>query len=195
MLGVMYRRNEFFMQLYALVSYGVYFLHAMMPMFVFAYCIYSYLFSITMYVIVQAFPYSVQEYIFFLTYKRRRLNQRNFIDAKRQKARVLIGKPKQSSMNIALQLKEVSEYLSSNGFPSAAQFVDVAKPEPERMDLDVSVINLPMAAAPPAPAPAPPARRGGRRANAQPQDLAPQPVTPEVQAQINAFYSLSLIHI
>ena len=65
MLGVMYRRNEFFMQLYALVSYGVYFLHAMMPMFVFAYCIYSYLFSITMYVIVQAFPYSVQEYIFF----------------------------------------------------------------------------------------------------------------------------------
>ena len=128
-------------------------------------------------------------------YKRRR-NQRNFSDTKRQKARVLIGKPKQSNINIALQLKEVSEYLSSNGFPSTAQFVDVTKPEPQRMDLDIGIINLPMAVAPPAPAPAPPARRGGRRANAQPQDPAPQPapnvpplVTPEVQAQINAFYS------
>ena len=46
MHGVMYRGDEFLMQLYALESYGVYFLHAMMPMFVFAYCIYSYLFSI-----------------------------------------------------------------------------------------------------------------------------------------------------
>ena len=54
---------------------------------------------------------------------------------------MLIGKPKQSSMNIALQLKEVSEYLSSNGFPSTAQFVDVTKPEPERMDLDIGIIT------------------------------------------------------
>ena len=35
MHGVMYRGNEFLMQLYALESYGVYFLHAMMPIFVF----------------------------------------------------------------------------------------------------------------------------------------------------------------
>ena len=106
-------------------------------------------------------------------------------------------------MSVALQLKEASERLSSNGFPRAAQLVDVAKPEPERMELDLSLLSPdavvapaaiePIDATPPAP---PPARRGRRGAQAQPPDPAPiapsatpPPVAPERQAQINALYS------
>ena len=138
-------------------------------------------------------------------YKRKHFNQRRSNNVKKPKARALVGKPNQSSMNIALQLKEVSEYLSSNGLPSTAQFIDVTKPEPTRMDLDISMINPPIVAAPeaiyaPAPIPAPRVRRG-RRAPAQAPDQAPEPapnvvppavpppITPEMQAQINAFYS------
>ena len=80
------------------------------------------------------------------------------VNVKKPKARVLIGKPSQSNVSVALQLKEASERLSSNGFPSAAQFIDVAKPEPTRVDLDVSMISPVTAAAPQAvdaPAPAP----------------------------------------
>ena len=73
---------------------------------------------------------------------------------------MLIGKPNQSNMNIALQLKEASEYLSSNGFLSAAQLIEATKSEPIRMDLDTSMISPATVAAPeavnaPAPIPTP----------------------------------------
>ena len=80
--------------------------------------------------------------------KRKQLNQQRSVNVKKPKARVLIGKPSQSDMSVALQLKEASECLSSNGFPSAAQFVDVTKPEPIRMDLDISMISPATVAAP-----------------------------------------------
>ena len=80
--------------------------------------------------------------------QRKRFNRARENNFKKAKGRVLIGKPNQSATNIAQQLKEVSEYLSSNGFPSAAQFVDVAKPEPTRMDLDISMISPTTVAAP-----------------------------------------------
>ena len=104
-------------------------------------------------------------------------------------------------MSVALQLKEASERLSSNGFPRAAQLVDVAKPEPERMELDLSLLSPDAVVAPAAiepidATPPPPARRGRRGAQAQPPDPAPiapsvtpPPVAPERQAQINALYS------
>ena len=133
------------------------------------------------------------------------------VNVKKPKARVLIGKPSQSSVSVALQLKEASERLSSNGFPSAAQFIDVTKSEPIRMDLDVSMISPVAVAAPqavdgpvPAPTPNPPPRRGRGRAPAQAPDPAPNqvpievppvippPMTPERQAQINAFYSTEI---
>ena len=135
--------------------------------------------------------------------KRRHLGQCRSSNIKKPKARALIGKPSQSDMSVALQLKEASERLRCNGFPSAAQFIDVAKPEPTRMDLDISMISPMTVAAPevvdaptPAPDPTPP-RRGRRRAPAQPPDpvpiqvpaAAPPPTTPERQAEINAFYS------
>ena len=105
-------------------------------------------------------------------------------------------------MSVASQLREASERLSSNGFPSAAQLVDAAKPEPIRMDFDVAMTSPKAVVAPeaidvPNPTPAPPARRGRRRAPAQAPDPAPSlappatppPITPERQAQINALFS------
>ena len=85
--------------------------------------------------------YSIQVFYYSVMCKRKRLNQQRSVNFKKPKARVLIGKPNQSDMNIALQLREVSEYLSSNGFPSTAQFIDVTKPEPVRMDFDISMIS------------------------------------------------------
>ena len=138
--------------------------------------------------------------------KRKRHNQQRSVSLKKPKARAFIGKPSQSRVSIALRLREASERLSSNGFPSAAQLVDVTKPEPIRMDFDVSMISPVTVAAPEAidaPAP-PPARRGRRRAPAQAPDPAPNqapieappviptPMTPERQAQINAFYSTKI---
>ena len=140
--------------------------------------------------------------------KRKRFGQNRANNVKKPKARALIGKPNQSNMSVAIQLKEASECLSSNGFPSAAQFIDVTKSEPIRMDLDVSMISPVAVAAPqavdgpvPAPTPNPPPRRGRGRAPAQAPDPAPNPApieappvtppptTPERQAQINALYS------
>ena len=135
--------------------------------------------------------------------KRKRHNQQRSVSLKKPKARAFIGKPSQSRVSIALRLREASERLSSNGFPSAAQLVDVTKPEPIRMDFDVSMISPVTVAAPEAidaPAP-PPARRGRRRAPAQAPDPAPESapnvalpatppsITPERQAEINALYS------
>ena len=62
--------------------------------------------------------------------KRRRLNQQRSASFKKPKARALVGKPSQSDVSVALQLREASERLSSNGFPSAAQLIDATKPEP-----------------------------------------------------------------
>ena len=46
MKGAMYRGADLLTQTYAHESYGVYYLHIMMPMFVFVvYCIYSHPFS------------------------------------------------------------------------------------------------------------------------------------------------------
>ena len=48
--------------------------------------------------------------------KRERFHQQRAVNLKKPKARVLIGKPNQSNMSVALQLKEASERLSSNSF-------------------------------------------------------------------------------
>ena len=46
----------------------------------------------------------------------------------------------QSNRNITTQLVEVSECLSRNGFPTISQFVDVTKPEPVRLDIDLESV-------------------------------------------------------
>ena len=51
----MYREADLLTQTYAHESYGVYYLRIMMPMFVlFVYCIYSHLFSNTLYAAARA---------------------------------------------------------------------------------------------------------------------------------------------
>ena len=66
---------------------------------------------------------------------------------KRQKPRVAIGKPNQSSVSVAPWLKEASERLSRNGFPATAQLINATKPEPEREDYDFNALASPGAAA------------------------------------------------
>ena len=125
--------------------------------------------------------------------KRKYFGKNRAANIKRTKGRVLIGKPNQSNTNIALQLKEAAEYLSANGFPSTAQFIDVTKPEPVRMDFDISMISPTTVAAPQLVDANPHQTRGRARAPAQEADPVPDPaqvpITPERQAQINAFYS------
>ena len=105
--------------------------------------------------------------------KRERLNQQRSVNLKKPKARALIGKPNQSDVSVAPRLREASERLSSNRFPSAAQLIDVTNPEPIRMDFDASMISPATVAAPeaidaPAPTPAPPpARRALMRLSAR----------------------------
>ena len=70
--------------------------------------------------------YSAQAFNCSVMRKRKCLSQQRSINAKKPKARVLIGKPSQSDVSVASQLKEASERLSSNGLPSAAQLIDVA---------------------------------------------------------------------
>ena len=77
-------------------------------------------------------------------------------------------------------LKEASEHLSANGFPSTSQFIDVTKPEPIRMDLDISMISPVTVAAPIPDPPAQRAQRGRGRAPARPPDPAPQPAPVDV---------------
>ena len=94
------------------------------------------------------FIHSAQAFYCSVMYKRKHLNQQRSGNVKKPKPRALIGKPSQSVMSIALQLKEASERLSANGFPSASQFIDVTKPEPVRMDFDASMISPVTVAAP-----------------------------------------------
>ena len=100
---------------------------------------------------------------------------KRLLNHRRRKTRALIGKPSQSDVSVALQLREASERLSSSGFPRAAQLVDVAKPKPERMELDLDLATSPDSVVAPAvsepsdatlPAPPGPGARGRARAQA-----------------------------
>ena len=73
----------------------------------------------------------------------------------------------QSNRNITTQLVEVSECLSRNGFPTISQFVDVTKPEPVRLDIDLESVASFLSVVDVLELPDPPASatRGRRAAN------------------------------
>ena len=73
----------------------------------------------------------------------------------------------QSNRNITTQLVEVSECLSRNGFPTISQFVDVTKPEPVRLDIDLESVASFLSVMDVLELPDPPASatRGRRAAN------------------------------
>ena len=98
----------------------------------------------------------------------------NRIEGPSQKvaSRTLVGKPHQSTKNIAAQLMDVADHLSRKGFATISQHIDVTKPVPVRLDIEFEAVSSYRVAAPPPTVPAPvpiptpaPNTRGRRNRN------------------------------
>ena len=81
----------------------------------------------------------------------------NRIEGPSQKfmSRTLIGKPHQSTKNIAAQLMDVADHLSRKGFATTSQHIDVTKPAPTRLDIEFEAASSYRVAAPPPTVPVP----------------------------------------